>query len=382
MAEPRPSFTAVNGASPPAHAPSVPPASASAAAPAPSPISESHRDVAKETAHQTPNYSNHDRPPESAGSQSHNGREANMHRESRASPAPPLAAAPIPTSALASIQQSTPTQKPEHHHHQIPHSPLTEVSRSQSQMHHAEHTNIHANTQPPPAGMMSPHKRKRSLSQERENSLNSTQPPNAPPQSPRAPRMPNGGENGPHREPYSPQHTYPHPQDVYQQPPATSYPPPPQHSYPPPPDQRNGHPDIYPRPSGPVRHEYDPPLDPSIAHPQERPYYSESRLAEVLERENRGYDTMPTRENYVTPEEDDDPHGQYGSFMTSRDSQSADMERKRRKRVFSNRTKTGCMTCRRRKKKCDEQHPECELLYHSSTISLPLRRERRRFIPS
>lgn len=32
----------------------------------------------------------------------------------------------------------------------------------------------------------------------------------------------------------------------------------------------------------------------------------------------------------------------------------------KRKRVFSNRTKTGCMTCRRRKKKCDEQHPACE----------------------
>ncbi|KAL2362965.1 hypothetical protein RJZ56_004108 [Blastomyces dermatitidis] len=31
----------------------------------------------------------------------------------------------------------------------------------------------------------------------------------------------------------------------------------------------------------------------------------------------------------------------------------------KRKRVFSNRTKTGCMTCRRRKKKCDEQHPSC-----------------------
>jgi hypothetical protein len=32
----------------------------------------------------------------------------------------------------------------------------------------------------------------------------------------------------------------------------------------------------------------------------------------------------------------------------------------KRKRVFSNRTKTGCMTCRRRKKKCDEQHPACK----------------------
>jgi len=34
---------------------------------------------------------------------------------------------------------------------------------------------------------------------------------------------------------------------------------------------------------------------------------------------------------------------------------------KRRKRVFSNRTKTGCITCRRRKKKCDEGKPECQL---------------------
>lgn len=31
-----------------------------------------------------------------------------------------------------------------------------------------------------------------------------------------------------------------------------------------------------------------------------------------------------------------------------------------RKRNFSNRTKTGCMTCRTRKKKCDEGHPACK----------------------
>ena len=35
---------------------------------------------------------------------------------------------------------------------------------------------------------------------------------------------------------------------------------------------------------------------------------------------------------------------------------------KRRKRNFSNRTKTGCLTCRKRKKKCDETKPECK--YH------------------
>ncbi|KAF1834955.1 hypothetical protein BDW02DRAFT_579146 [Decorospora gaudefroyi] len=35
------------------------------------------------------------------------------------------------------------------------------------------------------------------------------------------------------------------------------------------------------------------------------------------------------------------------------------VELKKRKRQFANRTKTGCGTCRRRKKKCDEAKPEC-----------------------
>ncbi len=35
---------------------------------------------------------------------------------------------------------------------------------------------------------------------------------------------------------------------------------------------------------------------------------------------------------------------------------------KKRKRNFSNRTKTGCLTCRKRKKKCDEAKPECKPL--------------------
>jgi len=40
----------------------------------------------------------------------------------------------------------------------------------------------------------------------------------------------------------------------------------------------------------------------------------------------------------------------------------------KRKRVFSNRTKTGCMTCRRRKKKCDEQHPACKSIPSGSSF--------------
>jgi hypothetical protein len=57
--------------------------------------------------------------------------------------------------------------------------------------------------------------------------------------------------------------------------------------------------------------------------------------------------------------DDDEPsRHQFGEY--SRSGVQVDQDRKRRKRVFSNRTKTGCMTCRKRKKKCDELHPECE----------------------
>jgi hypothetical protein len=55
--------------------------------------------------------------------------------------------------------------------------------------------------------------------------------------------------------------------------------------------------------------------------------------------------------------------------MNGFDSNSAEQTRagvqlidpKKRKRQFANRTKTGCGTCRRRKKKCDEAKPECEI---------------------
>ena len=40
----------------------------------------------------------------------------------------------------------------------------------------------------------------------------------------------------------------------------------------------------------------------------------------------------------------------------------------KRKRNFSNRTKTGCLTCRRRKKKCDEERPLCE---YTSCFAFP-----------
>ena len=117
----------------------------------------------------------------------------------------------------------------------------------------------------------------------------------------------------------------------------------------------------------PLSSEYDP-------HAQTtQPYYtqpthddSEVRLAEALQREN-GNAGM-TRETFVSPDDDDPHRQQYAEYSASRSSM-AEAERKRRKRVFSNRTKTGCMTCRKRKKKCDEQHPECKLHLRSETAS-------------
>ena len=113
------------------------------------------------------------------------------------------------------------------------------------------------------------------------------------------------------------------------------------------------------------RADYDP--HPQAPNRAERPYYnsqadvSESHLAEALQRENRGYNSGPRGGDFVSPEDEEDPQSQqYGDYGTNRSSQSGvEVDRKRRKRVFSNRTKTGCMTCRKRKKKCDEQHPEC-----------------------
>jgi hypothetical protein len=45
---------------------------------------------------------------------------------------------------------------------------------------------------------------------------------------------------------------------------------------------------------------------------------------------------------------------------------------KKRKRNFSNRTKTGCLTCRKRKKKCDEQKPECKFRFRHVVLRMHL----------
>lgn len=111
-----------------------------------------------------------------------------------------------------------------------------------------------------------------------------------------------------------------------------------------------------------MRNEYDNRVEGNIA--PGRPYYSEARMAEALQRENNSYDSMPMHESQFGSPDDDDDHQhahQYSDYGgTPRTQAQRDLDRTRRKRVFSNRTKTGCMTCRRRKKKCDELHPECK----------------------
>ena len=173
----------------------------------------------------------------------------------------------------------------------------------------------------------------------------------------RAYSMENGRPRDP--EPMSPHRPYPprqeYPPDAYARPehgpPHEQYPQPDRHQL--------------------VRNEYDRNVDPRMGPAQQsRPYYpdpNDARLVDVLHQNLHGSSQpyhdppLPGRENFVTPEEEDEQLAQhYGDYGSGRTQAQMDIERKRRKRVFSNRTKTGCMTCRRRKKKCDEQHPECK----------------------
>ncbi|KAK8005418.1 hypothetical protein PG990_011455 [Apiospora arundinis] len=70
---------------------------------------------------------------------------------------------------------------------------------------------------------------------------------------------------------------------------------------------------------------------------------------------------MDSQQGY-SPTSPDDESSYYGGSYTPehrRDGSVIQSDPKKRKRNFSNRTKTGCFTCRRRKKKCDESKPEC-----------------------
>jgi len=377
LVEPTPSFTAVNGSASPAH-------------PAKSRPDQDPQKEGPEGANHRAILPNHAQDEPHSATPSHhesstNGQEP-PRQEHRPSP-PPVA---TQTQDQASIHGSKPptpapsqaqlTDRPASAH---PPQHNEGPYDQRRQPYPAGHTRTPSN-QPANAALMSPQqgKRKRSFDGEHdrrpeyENQGHAVYPMhNSVPQSPSGHRR-HEMENGHPRDMqgYSPRQTYP--------PPPGSYPPPPQETYAAPPRMRDSPPDMYARPERHqlVRNDYDQPVDSSIAPPGPRqPYYQDpqdAHMASELQRVNRGYDSM-SRENYGSPEDDDDPHGQY-EYGTNRSSQ--DLDRKRRKRVFSNRTKTGCMTCRRRKKKCDEQHPECEhqpnpvllLWYHRVSIGVLL----------
>ncbi|PMD44253.1 hypothetical protein L207DRAFT_276473 [Hyaloscypha variabilis F] len=83
---------------------------------------------------------------------------------------------------------------------------------------------------------------------------------------------------------------------------------------------------------------------------------SDEHIGEVLQRASQN---MDAQREYGSPPDDDRSANPYGGYGNERREMSASSDPKKRKRNFSNRTKTGCMTCRRRKKKCDENRPEC-----------------------
>lgn len=224
-------------------------------------------------------------------------------------------------------------------------------------IHDLQNNHSHTSSTPTQQNSNGVQKRKRSYPDDYDPPNNSTYHNHGLPPSPQRPRM-YSQDNGPGRErDHATPDNHGRPErgnapELYPRPerspaPAENYPQPERHSL--------------------IRNEYDNRGD-GVA--PGRPYYSEARMAEALQRENNSYD-VPIHENQFGSPEDDDEHQhsqQYSDYGGQpRSLAQRELDRTRRKRVFSNRTKTGCMTCRRRKKKCDEQHPECK-----STIILSI----------
>ncbi|KAK7746474.1 hypothetical protein SLS53_002433 [Cytospora paraplurivora] len=79
--------------------------------------------------------------------------------------------------------------------------------------------------------------------------------------------------------------------------------------------------------------------------------HTDEQLGDALRRATEEYQSSP---------DGDDRSIGYGSYTPEQRRDGViQSDAKKRKRNFSNRTKTGCLTCRKRKKKCDEAKPEC-----------------------
>jgi hypothetical protein len=114
----------------------------------------------------------------------------------------------------------------------------------------------------------------------------------------------------------------------------------------------------------PPQHRALPPIDRFVEHerrwtaePQTQNGYQEVRDARPVEPING---SMPPMAVSHTPRDEMNEHEPGSSTdATHAGVQQQHSDAKRRKRQFANRTKTGCGTCRRRKKKCDEAKPDC-----------------------
>lgn len=101
---------------------------------------------------------------------------------------------------------------------------------------------------------------------------------------------------------------------------------------------------------------------------------SDEHLGEVLQRASQSLDAQQQHHDHdhdydnTSPGDDDRSGNPYSPYRDLGPQSDA----KKRKRNFSNRTKTGCMTCRRRKKKCDEARPECKTGLMRGSLELGL----------
>lgn len=159
--------------------------------------------------------------------------------------------------------------------------------------------------------------------------------------------------------------------------------------------KRKRSPSTSPGSHSPRRYDYNPPrkeqqpqqmadraLHVMDANPQP-PYYQ--TISDSVERPSYIHDSPETPEGRLQEafgQERDQP-ARHGSSVGHTDQEQPDQlagddgqppltpgqTLQKRKRNFSNRTKTGCITCRQRKKKCDEGRPFCKSPITRGTLS-------------
>jgi hypothetical protein len=103
------------------------------------------------------------------------------------------------------------------------------------------------------------------------------------------------------------------------------------------------------------------PYDQQQQSRQQSAQITDEQIGETLRRATAA--SQMEGSEYGTSPDGDEPMSAYSGQYTPEQRRDGVIQGdpKKRKRNFSNRTKTGCLTCRKRKKKCDEAKPECKL---------------------